>query len=115
MTGYDHNRQYCDHNEMDLYTAVKKHIALRYGKKVRAMELSNREYLHRYQRLAKANNMRPPPGSEIHIMTGYLVVRRLGTPQQYETWIPHEAFPELYRKDAVPQAKRVTPLSISAA
>jgi hypothetical protein len=98
---------------MDLYTAVEKHIALRYGTKVRAMELSNREYIRRYQRLAKANNMRPPPSAEIHIMLGYLAVRRLGSPQQYETWIPHQEFEEMYTKDEARQPAKVTPPAIS--
>ena len=114
MTAYDHNRQYCDLNSMGLYTAVKKHIALRYGKKVRAMELSNREYIHRFQRLAKANNLRPPPSAEIHIMTGYLVVRKLGLPQQYETWIPSMAFEDLYKKDDTAESAQLTTPSISS-
>ena len=62
------------------------------------MELSNREYLRRFNRLAKTNNMKPPPSSHIHIMTGYLAIRKLGSPQQYETWIPNEAFEEMYKE-----------------
>jgi hypothetical protein len=42
--------------------------------------------------------MKPPPGSHIHIMPGYLVVRKLGTPDQYETWMPDVVFEELYEK-----------------
>ena len=42
--------------------------------------------------------MKPPPGSQIHIMPGYLVVRKLGTPDQYETWMPDQVFKELYER-----------------
>ena len=42
--------------------------------------------------------MKPPPGSHIHIMPGYLVVRKIGTPQQYETWTPDSVFDELYEE-----------------
>jgi hypothetical protein len=31
-------------------------------------------------------------------MLGYLVVRKLGTPDQYETWMPGKVFEELYEK-----------------
>jgi hypothetical protein len=108
MNTYDQNRPYADQASMDFYTAIKKHIALRYGKKVRAMELSNREYLRRFHRLARENNMKPPPGSEIHIMPGYLVVRKLGSVQQYETWIPDYVFEELNAKDHSPKLTPIT-------
>jgi len=83
---------------MESFTALPKDVALKYGKTVKAMQLSNREYKHRFSRLAGQNNMKPPPGSEIHIMPGYLVVRKLGSPEQYETWMPDHVFEEIYEK-----------------
>jgi hypothetical protein len=32
-------------------------------------------------------------------MMGHLVVRRLGTSGQYETWMPSDVFEELYERD----------------
>jgi hypothetical protein len=92
---------------MDLFTAIRPSDARKYGKTVRAFVLSNRECQHRFNQLGKQNNMRPPPSSNIHIMPGYLVVRRLGTVSQYETWMPDQVFDELYEKkdSAVPKPK----------
>ena len=98
MSEHDFNRPYLKLEEMDLYTAIRPKDARMFGRTVRAFHLSNREYLHRFQKLAKENHMKPPPGSGIHIMDGYLVVRRLGTPRQYETWMPGIVFEELYQK-----------------
>jgi hypothetical protein len=98
-SGYDFNRPYMDLDSLDLFTAVRAKDARKYGKTVRAFVLSNREYQRRFGRFAKQNNMKPPPGSHIHIMLGYLVVRRLGTPAQYETWMPDYVFEGLYEKE----------------
>jgi hypothetical protein len=98
MSEHDFNRPYRGLELMDTFVAIEKIDAQRYGKIVRAFGLSNREYLHRFNKFAKQNNMKPPPGSEIPIMPGYLVVRRLGTPNQYETWIPDRVFEEIYQK-----------------
>lgn len=83
---------------MALFTAVRAGDARRFGSKIRALAISNRGYRHRFNRLGKNNNMKPPPGSNIHIMPGYLVVRNLGTPNQYETWMPVHVFGELYEQ-----------------
>jgi len=98
MIDYDPNRPYLDLDSMEFFTALRKDVAMKYGKTVKAMELSNREYERRFNRLAGKHNMMPPPGSHIHIMLGYLVVRRLGSPKQYETWMPDDVFEELYEK-----------------
>ena len=98
MSGYDFNQPYLDLDSMSLFTSVRADDAWKYGKTVRAFALSNREYLHRFNKLAKENNMMPPPGSSSHIMPGYLVVRKLGTAGQYETWMPDQVFEELYEK-----------------
>lgn len=98
MSKYDFDRPYLDVDSMDLFAAIRASDARRYGKTVRAYALSNKEYQYRFARLGKKNNMKPPPGSHIHIMPGYLVVRKLGSPDQYETWMPDMVFEELYEK-----------------
>lgn len=35
------------------------------------------------------------------IFTGFLVARRIGTPNRYETWMPSHIFHELYRKSCL--------------
>lgn len=95
MSGYDFNRPFVSTAALPEYEATDPEVARRYGRKVRATDMSNSEYGTRYGRLAKANNMKPPP-SHGRIFAGYLVVRRLGTPEQYETWIPGHAFEDIY-------------------
>jgi len=101
MSNHDFNRPFLDLDSMDRFTAIRATDARRYGKVVMAFALSNREYRHRFNRLGKENNMKSPPGSRIHVMSGYLVVRKLGTPDQYETWMPDHVFEELYEKVAL--------------
>lgn len=96
MESYDWNKPYKSVTEMIEYVALQEDISARFGRVVRAMELSNREYGYRFERFCDANNMKSPPSSNIHITSGYLVVRNLGRRNQYETWIPHEVFQELY-------------------
>lgn len=81
---------------MDSYNARDKETARKYGKTVKAVTITNREYRQRFDKLAGKHSMKPPPGSAIHIMMGYLVVRKVGTPRQYETWMPDDVFDELY-------------------
>jgi hypothetical protein len=97
MQYYDPNRPYFDMESMDEFIAINKEVAVRYGEKMKAMRLSNREYTHRFKRLANENNMKRPPSSHIHIMLGWLVVRKLGQSGQYETWMPEHVFDELYK------------------
>jgi hypothetical protein len=99
MGEYDFNRPYIDQISMDRYIAIRVSDSQKYGKAVKAFALSNREYKYRFDRFKKTNKMKPPPGSHIHIMPGYLVVRKLGTPNQYETWMPDQVFEELYKKE----------------
>lgn len=94
----DFNNPYLDLDSMAPYIAKHPSDARKYGQIVKAFALSNREYLRRFSQLGAKNNMKPPPGSNIHIMPGYLVVRKLGTRQQYETWMPDQVFEELYEK-----------------
>ena len=98
MSDHDFNRPYLDLDSMDLFTAIRANDARKYGQTIRAFILSNREYQHRFNQLGAKNNMKQPPGSSFHIMSGYLVVRKLGSSEQYETWMPNQVFDELYEK-----------------
>lgn len=93
---HDFNRPFVAVAEMENYFALQNEIAVRYGRIVKAVQISNREYRHRHIKLSATQNMMDPPGSEIHICSGYLVVRKLGTTEQYETWMPDDAFGEMY-------------------
>lgn len=84
---------------MERFKAIRASDARRFGKVVMAFPLSNRQYARRFSRLGKDNNMKPPPGSRIHVMPGYLVVRKVGAPSQYETWMPDHVFEEMYQKE----------------
>jgi hypothetical protein len=95
VTGYDFERPFIDATVLPQYRATDEEVARRYGRMVRATEMSNSEYATRYGRLAASNNMKDPP-SHGRIFGGYLVIRKLGTSAQYETWIPDHAFEEIY-------------------
>ncbi|GAA4409838.1 hypothetical protein GCM10023089_23400 [Quisquiliibacterium transsilvanicum] len=69
--------------------------AERYGTKVQAASMANFEYAARHARFSKSTSMRPPP-SIGRKFPGYLVVRKVGRRDQYETWMPESLFEELY-------------------
>lgn len=94
---YDFDKAFLPQDEMQLYTAIDPKARDLYGHQVRAMELSNREYQHRFNKFSRSNNMKPPPSSG-RIFAGYLVVRKLGSPDQYETWMPDHIFDEVYAR-----------------
>jgi hypothetical protein len=98
VTSYDFDRPFIDQETLPFYVAVNR-AAARYGKTVRAAQLSNVEYQMRFNRLKQKHSMKPPPSCG-RIFMGYLVVRNLGRADQYETWIPDHAFEELYRAKA---------------
>ena len=93
---HDFDKPFREVSAMGTFMARSKADARRFGRYIKALEISNREYSHRFVRFAEQHQMKPPPSSVIHTISGYLVVRRLGTPEQYETWMPCEAFEELY-------------------
>jgi hypothetical protein len=95
MAGYDFNRPYIDQTGMTAFRAVDPQVASRYGSTIMAAPMSNSEYAQRFDRMGSSNNMNPAP-SHGRIFPGYLVVRKLGTADQYETWIPDHAFEEIY-------------------
>ena len=89
-------RPFVSLEQMGTYSARDRKTAQKYGPIVRAAEISNRDYKYRYSKYGSERSMQPPPSSHIHIHVGYLVVRKLGTPDQYETWMPNDVFDELY-------------------
>jgi hypothetical protein len=95
MPGYDFTKPFEDTELFPHYVALNRQVAAQYGSVVRAFELSNAEYQLRFNKLAEVNNMQPPP-SHARIFPGYLVVRKLGAKDQYETWMPDHVFSELY-------------------
>ncbi len=95
MTGYDFNKPFVDSGSLPFFRAIDAEVASRYGTTVRATQMSNSDYARRHSRLAGSNNMKQPP-SHGRIFDGYLVVRKIDTSSQYETWIPHHAFDEIY-------------------
>src|SRR4051812_1079230 len=100
MSDHDFERCFLDGASRPRFSATDPSNARSFGRTVKALALSNREYQPRYNRLGQANKMKRPPGSSTHIMPGYLVVRMLGTERQYETWMPGEVFEELYKRES---------------
>lgn len=96
---YDSKNVLIDVDRMDSYKALDPDIEQKYGSIVKAICISNREYIQRYNELSEKQNMKPPPSSHMHVYPGYLVVRNLGKSSQYETWIPDSAFDEIYKKN----------------
>jgi hypothetical protein len=45
--------------------------------------------------MAQSSNTKAPPRHG-YIFMGYLVIRKFGTPGQYETWIPDHAIEGIY-------------------
>ena len=95
--GYDFSKTYMDKAAMDQYIATDGQVSKRYGRIIRAIPISNREYQHRYDKLSNSREMKPPPLSG-RIFPGYLTIRNLDSDSEYETWIPEEAFEEIYTK-----------------
>lgn len=105
MTAYDYDRPFIAHAKLQTYIAIEPSEAKKYGGTVKATELSNIEYKTRFAHLARENNMKAPPSCG-RIFMGYLVVRKMGSSEQYETWMPDHVFEEIYREalDTVPRS-----------
>jgi hypothetical protein len=95
MESFDWNRPYIELHNMQLFDARDRKIAHMYGSHVRAAAISNVDYKMRHGKLSSSQAMQPPPSCG-RIFMGYVVVRKLGTPEQYETWMPDHVFDELY-------------------
>lgn len=98
MDRYSPDRPFVTLEQMALFDAVDRDTARRYGHKVKAAGVSNVDYKVRFSRLSSSQTMNPPPSCG-RIFAGYLVVRKLGTADQYETWMPEHVFDELYRPE----------------
>lgn len=97
---YDHSKKYLPNSEFEEFISTDNNVAKKYGKIVRAMVLSNREYQHRFDKLSNKFKMKEPPLSG-RIFSGYIVVRNAGNKGEYETWMPDDVFEELYSKDGI--------------
>lgn len=95
MTGYDYERPYISTDQLTLYRATDPVLAQRYGKHVKATEMSNVEYKQRFERLSAKQSMKAPPSTG-RIFPGYLVIRHLDRADAYETWIPDMGFEDSY-------------------
>lgn len=95
MAGYDFNRPYISTDKLTLFRAIDHEVARRYGKQVKATEMSNVEYKQRFDRLSSTQSMKPPPSTG-RIFPGYLVIRCVGGSDEYETWIPDMGFEDSY-------------------
>ncbi len=96
MSGYDFNRPMIKAVALEKFVATDKDVSRRYGNVVKATDLSNVEYKIRFGKLKNKNNMKSPPSCG-RIFPGYLVIRKLGSPGEYETWMPDHVFEEIYK------------------
>ena len=92
---YDFNRPFVNSSSLPIFVAIDADVASDFGLKVRAVEMNNAEYDARYKKCAETSRMKPPP-SHHRIFPGYLVIRKLGTSEEYETWMPDHVFEDLY-------------------
>lgn len=101
MTGYDFDRPFIGVEKLGTFRALDRDDAQRYGAMVKATEMSNVEYKQRFDQFAPKRNMKSPPSTG-RIFPGYLVIRRLGRPDEYETWIPDHGFTDSYEPVTIP-------------
>lgn len=96
MDPYSSDRPFTPQEQMALFDAIDRDASRRFGPKVKAAGISNVDYKIRFSKLSSSQSMNPPPSCG-RIFAGYVVVRKLGTPDQYETWMPDHVFEDLYR------------------
>lgn len=92
---YDFERPFVEFSQLMIYVTTDIEEARLYGKTVRAIEMSNAEYSARYRKLSAERIMKAAP-SHSRISPVYLVVRKIGTKDEYETWMPDHVFEEIY-------------------
>lgn len=95
MDVYSADRPFIAVEQMQLFNAVDRDTSRMYGPKVRAAGISNVDYKIRFNKLGSTRRMKPPPSCR-RIFAGFIVIRHLDTPDQYETWMPDHVFEELY-------------------
>lgn len=91
----DFQRPFINKNDLLKYVATDGEISALYGQVVRAVEMSNVDYAIRYRKQSIGSNMKSPPRHG-RIFSGYLVIRNLDKQNEYETWIPDDAFEDMY-------------------
>lgn len=94
---FDHSKKFMDSRAMHKYRSIDKSTAKKYGEYVFANEMTNAEYDQRYARLKNTRRMQHRNPYR-RIYPGYLVVRKMDTKEEYETWMPDHAFEEVYEK-----------------
>jgi hypothetical protein len=92
---YDFDRPFIDSKQLPTYVATDIEEARLYGKIAQAVEMSNAEYSARHRKLSANRTMKPAPRHS-RIFPGYLVVRKIDTKAEYETWMPGHVFEEIY-------------------
>lgn len=88
-------RPWVTRDQMALFKARDRKTATLYGSTVAAAEIANVDFKLRFAKYSHERKMSDPPSCG-RIFMGYLVVRRLNTPEEYETWMPDHVFDELY-------------------
>lgn len=89
------NQPLQDSRRFPLYETSDPEVIARFGATVRATVMSNADYAFRHRHLSATQKMMQPP-SHLRIFAGYLVVRKLGRNDEYETWMPDHVFDDLY-------------------
>lgn len=92
---FGENQPLLDSSKLPLYETFDPDVIARFGASVRAIVMSNTDYAFRHRQLATKQKMMQPP-SHSRIFAGYLVVRKLGRKDEYETWMPDHVFDDLY-------------------
>lgn len=95
MDEYTPERPFITQEKMALFSAKDRRDAAMYGATVKAAGMSNVDYKTRFREMSSSQAMKDPPGRG-RIFPGYVVVRKLGTPYQYETWMSENVFEEPY-------------------
>lgn len=80
-----------------IYVARNRDNMRKHGRRVLAARISNHDFQRRADKLGPPRRMKILPGSPEHVRMGYLVVRKLGTADEYETWMPTDVFEAQYR------------------
>lgn len=92
---YDFSRPFVDASQLPIYEALDVDEAAEYGQTVLATAMSNVDYAERHKKFSNNRKMMPAPSHQ-RIFLGYLVIRKMGTKSEYETWIPDHVFEDLY-------------------
>lgn len=100
MTGYEHHKPFTrlkSTRTFMSFVAIDVDAIPDYGQHVRATELSNVDYTIRFDRFESRNSMNAPPDCK-NFTSGYLVIGKPGTRNQFEDWLPDHVFEQIYKK-----------------